>query len=443
MKKYKKFVPLFMLIAVSLACQLLPGDASTPYPTYTPFPTYTPEPNEEDISEPFPFATTKSSFPETGDVEDACLTALGPGWRIADWNDISEYVAAGNPISEFLSHIGDFTQLWVTYNRNGWYSEQRHYFIEAHQGTLPEGWLSHADFDEHNLDLGSWYDLELSVLCYQSDAPATIVESAEALSDESPEAPQTPDAPPTFELGFVGTQSCGEWPHYAVFEAESTSIWILQSAHFEIFDNTHNQSIYNGNNNRPFLDEGQCPPGNTILPPFNTRFLAANIQEPEAGTEFSAAITLCSEDGTSGECVTEVIDFVFESQEEAALAEPVGDPAFELEYAGYHACGNWPSYAAFWVENTSLHTFESLSLTINDKTNDKKMYGGSNDQGFVEDGGCPPGKSTLPPSARMQVAANVRDPESGAEFEATIKLCTQDGREGECVSHKVIFMMDD
>lgn len=496
---------------------------------------------------------------------------MGPGWRTADWNDIVDHVEEGNLISDFVSRLGDFVQLWVTFNAENWYSEQRHYFVEVHEGEIPDAWLSHADIDEHYLDLGSWYDLELSVLCFQSDEPAAILEievheaePTDEPAEETAEAPQTPESPPTFNLSFVGTQPCGEWPHYAVFKAESTSIWILQSAFIEIFDTTNSKSVYTGSNDRAFLKEGECPPGDTILPPFNIRYLAANIHEPAGGTEFSAAVTLCTEDGTEGECVTETVDFVFESEEPAAVPAPAGelpfvgvwqnpatgatlefsdevflnsfwfqngtreiyydimaydvkeghlylltnqvlqageevdydwepeqylsyiisgddlqmfigpnpypnaaagitytlvsdqepegeakveesggDPAFELEFAGTHPCGNHPIYAAFWVENTSQHTFESESLRMDDITNDKHMFGGSNDRGFVAEGGCPPGDSTLPPGEKMQVAAILRNPDPDAEFRAIIKLCTADGLEGECASHKVTFTVED
>jgi len=417
----------------------------------------------------------------------------------------------------------------------------------VHNHALPDGWLAHAELDDHYLDLGSWYDMEIPVLCIQSDEVPLGAES----TSEADTSPQTPESPPTFALRFHANYPCGEWPNYAAFEVESTSIWILQSAHFEIFDNTNNQSIYNGNNDRPFLKENECPPGDTILPPFNTRYLAANLQEPEAGTNFSAAITLCTEDNIQGECVTEVIDFVFEGQEipfagtwkneptgmtleisETALVKrfayqgamreihytivsydaaeghidllterviqageeveydwapaqylsytitddvmkmfigpnpypvaasgvsytrqgavpqeeaqpPEDEPSFEAAFAGTHPCGNWPHYAAFQIENTSSHTFESVSLIINDITNDTHIYGGSNDRGFVNTAGCPPGDSALPPNSTAQVAANIREPESGTEFEAILKLCTQDSVEGECVSQKVYFTFEE
>lgn len=551
---------LLVVIAVSLACQQLSRETPTPYPTYTPYPTFTPLPAAEVTrAQTFNFAITKSIYAETDDIENACANALGPGWRTADWNDIREFVESGTPVSDFVSRLGNFSQLWVTYNGENWYSEQRRFFIETHEGQLPDGWLSHADIGEHFLDLGSWYDYNLSVLCFQSDEPAAIIESLNEPGEEedSREAPQTPETPPTFALSYVGTQSCGDWPHFAIFKAESTSIWILQSAHFEIQDTTNNKSVYNGRNDRPFVKEGGCPPGETILPPFNTRFLAANIHNPAEGTEFSAAITLCTEESVKGECVTEIVDFVFGSDEHVVAPAGEGElpfvgvwqnpatgalleftenaflnkfafqggtrkiyytitaynvdegnmdlftdrvlqngedvefdwepgqylaytiqgnemkmfigpnpypnaaagvtyirhesegeesddalaenPAFELEFAGTHPCSNNPTYAAFWVKNISQHTFESVSLKIQDITHDQSMYGGSNDRGFVAEGGCPPGDSTLPPGEKMQVAAIMRNPDEDAEFEATIKLCTADGIEGDCTSQKVKF----
>ncbi|MBL6966520.1 MAG: hypothetical protein ISR60_08175, partial [Anaerolineales bacterium] len=61
----------------------------------------------------------------------------------------------------------------------------------------------------------------------------------------------------------------------------------------------------------------------------------------------------------------------------------------------------------------------------------------------VEAAGCPPGESSLPPNSSAQVAANIHEPEPGTEFEAILKLCTQDAAEGECVSQKVHFTFDE
>ena len=540
---------IFPILAISiaiLACQILSTADPTPLPTYTPYPTYTPEPQSVGAGG-FPFALTIKTFSETDEIEEACGKALGTNWRLADWLDIQDFYQAEGSLAVFKAALEGHTSFMLSFEGERWYSEQRHYFGEVHKHELPDGWLSHADIDDHFIDLGSWSGLDAPLLCFLGEE---LVQAKDQGSD-SWGANTTPEAPPTFELSFYQTQPCGEYPNYAIFQIESDSIWILQSTFIEIFDNTNDKSIYSGSNDRPFLKEGDCPPGDTILPPFNTRFVAANIQSPQAGTEFSAAITLCTEEGNQGECVTEITDFVFEGQslpfagtweneptgmtleftdttfvkrfsfegapreifysilaydvEEGHLdlltdrvlqdgeevefdwhpeqylsytitddvmkmfigpnpyptaaagvsynrqgeamqedvGAPEGDPSFELEYAGTHPCGNHPNYAAFQVENTSAHTFESVSLVIDDLTNVKHVYGGSNDRGFVEEGGCPPGDSTLQPNSTAQVAATIREPEPGTEFEATIKLCTQDDVEGKCVTHKVKFTFEE
>jgi len=550
MKRSTIIYPLLALSIAILACQVLSTADPTPLPTYTPPPTYTPYPTLTPESQSagaggFPFALTIKTFSETDEIEDACGEALGSEWRLADWLDIQDFYQTEGSLDAFIAALEGHTSFMLSFEGERWYSEQRHYFGEVHEHDLPDGWLSHADIDEHYIDLGSWSGLDAPLLCFLGEERV----QAEDQEADSSEANTTPETPPTFELSFYGTQPCGEWPNYAVFEVESTSIWILQSSFIEIFDNTNNQSVYSGGNDRPFLKEGNCPPGDTILPPFNTRFIAANIKEPEQGTEFEAAITLCTEDSQEGECVTEITSFVFDDQAvgESELpfvgiwknsivsleftetelihrfpyedglreifyeiisydvgakhidllknrvlqggqevdfdlpaerflsytitgdemqmfigpnpypnagggqkytrvdegSQPAGEPSFELEFAGTHPCGNWPNYAAFWVENTSQQTFESVSLNIRDITNDTNVYGGSNDRGFVEEGGCPPGDSTLPPNSTAQVAANIREPEPGTELEATIKLCTQDDLEGECVWHKVKFTFEE
>ncbi len=123
--------------------------------------------------------------------------------------------------------------------------------------------------------------------------------------------------------------------------------------------------------------------------------------------------------------------------------QPEGEPSFDLTFAGTHPCGEWPHYAAFQVENTSDYTFESVRLMVEDLTNEQTVYASNNNRGFAEAGGCPPGDESLPPGGTAEVAANIKEPEPGTEFEATIKLCTGDGLEGECVSETVTFVFEE
>lgn len=533
-------ITLFFILVIGVpACQGRPSP--TPYPTYTPYPTFTPA-----VKAAFPFAMTKETYPETGEVDTACVDALGPGWQTADWNDILEYVGKGNTIESWHSTLGEFPGLWVNRDGEGWYSGQRRYFAEVHNHDLPADWLSHDDIDDHYLDLGSWYDMELPVLCIRSDATAMDGDDGEPTDEPL----GTPDSPPTFSLRYLGDQPCGEWPHYAVFEVENSSMWTLQSAGFNVVNADSGQTVYRLQNNNPFLKQDECPPGKNILPPFNTRRVAVNIEEPEPGTSFSAEITLCTEDDMEGACAAQTLDFVFtggqaersevpfvgrweyagtgmvveftetslvkmfsfegglreihysitdydleaghmdlvtdqvlQDGEEVeydwepeqylsyiieddvmkffigpnpypnAAAGPSytrqergdsldGEPAFDLAYVGTRSCAGWPHFAAFQVSNTSGHTFESVRLEITDVTHDQLIYGGNNNRGFVKEGGCPPGASTLEPGKNMEVAANIKEPEPGTEFEAVIKLCTANDLQGECVELVVDFIFD-
>lgn len=200
------------------------------------------------------------------------------------------------------------TSYLVTNNGERWYSEQRHYFTEPHNHNLPDGWLSHADIGDHYIHLGFWHGLEAEILCYKSETPSMVQVTA------TPGGLKTPEIPPEFTATYLKTQQCAQWPYYAVFKVENTVIWVIQSAYLEIYDARKAIVVFKSGDNRPFLKEGECPPGNTILPPYNTRYVAANIGYPIGGTNFAAAITLCTKDDQKGECALQIVDFVFEGQ---------------------------------------------------------------------------------------------------------------------------------
>jgi hypothetical protein len=252
----------------------------------------------EQTTAPFPFKLTTEKYQETDNIEFACGLEYGSDWRIADWTDISAYVQEGNSIETFVSTLAlvERSSYLVTKDGERWYSGERHYFMEPHNHNLPDGWLSHADIDDHYIDLGSWHGIELEVLCYNSET--LPVAQATATS----EGLKTPEGPPEVIASYVGTQPCAEWPNYAVFKLESTTMWVIQSAHIGIYDVTNDKVIFDGGDNKPFLKEGECPPGRTILPPYNTRYVVANLQDPLPGTNFAAAITVCTEDDLKGEC---------------------------------------------------------------------------------------------------------------------------------------------
>jgi len=115
----------------------------------------------------FPFALTNKTYHETDDFSSACSQELGSSWRTADWNDFLQQSQAGNSIPDIISTLAleKNTPYLLTYNGEGWYDGQRHYFLEFHNHILPGGWLSHANIEDHYIDLGSWDGLDSQVLC--------------------------------------------------------------------------------------------------------------------------------------------------------------------------------------------------------------------------------------------------------------------------------------
>jgi hypothetical protein len=116
---------------------------------------------------------TIEDYHETDNIESVCGLELGQMWQIADWNDILAYYQAGKSIESFVSTLAltENSIYLVTNNGERLYSGQRHYFIELHNHNLPNSFLSHADIDNHYIDLGSWYGLEAKVLCYKNETP--------------------------------------------------------------------------------------------------------------------------------------------------------------------------------------------------------------------------------------------------------------------------------
>jgi hypothetical protein len=148
----------------------------TSYPTYTAYPTYTPYPTytvEAQSTPDFLFKLTTEKFTEAEDIEAACVQEFGRNWRTADWNDIVDYYQAVGSLETFVSALGliKTSDYLLTNNGEFWFSEERQYFIELHIHNLPPGFFSHADVDDHYIDLGSWYGIEAKVLCHEWEIP--------------------------------------------------------------------------------------------------------------------------------------------------------------------------------------------------------------------------------------------------------------------------------
>jgi len=115
------------------------------------------------------FVISSKTYPETSDLLNACITEFGTGTRLADWDEIKTLFAAN--YQEFFNRIGlnigrgeDRYGVYVTRNSTR-FNGARHYFIERHEGIVPAGWLVHDSIDNNFVSLGSFYSLNLRVLC--------------------------------------------------------------------------------------------------------------------------------------------------------------------------------------------------------------------------------------------------------------------------------------
>jgi hypothetical protein len=125
---------------------------------------------DEEITEPIGegnyenWALTTNTYSETDNLEQAVLDEMGTGWRIADWNDL---LAISNDIQNWANsmEIENGDGVLLIRDGNHFWSGNRHYFMRRHNHVVPGGWLVHDDIDDNFIDLGSWYGLDIPILC--------------------------------------------------------------------------------------------------------------------------------------------------------------------------------------------------------------------------------------------------------------------------------------
>jgi hypothetical protein len=100
-------------------------------------------------------------------MQTTVQTEFGPTAQVADWSQLQAYTGQ---IAAFCDSIGlaNGQGAWVLRNGNSFYSSERHYFVERHNGTVPSGWLVHDTIDNNTLDLGSWWNSR-RILAYVPD----------------------------------------------------------------------------------------------------------------------------------------------------------------------------------------------------------------------------------------------------------------------------------
>ena len=137
------------------------------------------------------FAVSTQTYSVYSDVDSIINDLFGDTYRLADWNDILAYYSNGNDMQAFTDLIpGDSMVSW---GGNDFYSSNRHYFISVFYHELPSYFLSHANIDNHLIDLGSWYH-DQYILAYTDTPPTT---------------PTTTPVPGAVLLGILGMSAAG------------------------------------------------------------------------------------------------------------------------------------------------------------------------------------------------------------------------------------------
>ena len=114
---------------------------------------------------------------EYGDHDSECKLQLGGEYRLADWNDLTEYYAGGGSIPELISGLNwkdeKTTDVGVRHpkvSKDGnerWGGGRRHYFVSRHDHVPPGYFLVHNHIDNYHLSLGSWYGPGGEALCFR------------------------------------------------------------------------------------------------------------------------------------------------------------------------------------------------------------------------------------------------------------------------------------
>ena len=118
---------------------------------------------------------------------------------------------------------------------------------------------------------------------------------------------------------------------------------------------------------------------------------------------------------------------------------PTPAPTFDASYVSLSSCVGW--WARLNLKNTSSTAFKSIVITIKDTVTDVSLS--DTNDGFHDIDGCLSSSmvATLEPGASYTVAspAFVADP-TGHKVSATIKLCTETGLGGSCVTKAIEFV---
>jgi hypothetical protein len=121
----------------------------------------------------------------------------------------------------------------------------------------------------------------------------------------------TPKPDVRFDPSFVKVIECDGEP-WAVFEVDNTGEEDFESMGIKIEDTDDDEVIFEDSSDEPFMESADiCPDDNNDnLEEDETLWIAGDIDDGESGNDAEATITLCTEEGLKGICVSDDVDFV-------------------------------------------------------------------------------------------------------------------------------------
>lgn len=128
------------------------------------------------------FKVTSGNYSEREDLNQVVRNEFGSNYRVADWNEVVAYCQQHSAESFVNSiHMGltEKNSVIVTYGgKSSWTQPglgKRYYYITRFDHRLPKDYTyySHANIDNHAIDLGSWTGMNFPVLCIGS-GPANL-----------------------------------------------------------------------------------------------------------------------------------------------------------------------------------------------------------------------------------------------------------------------------
>ncbi|OGO27169.1 MAG: hypothetical protein A2Z16_06840 [Chloroflexi bacterium RBG_16_54_18] len=123
-------------------------------------------------------------------------------------------------------------------------------------------------------------------------------------------ATSTPKPDVRFDPSFNNIHDCGGEP-YAIFEVDNIGDEDFESMSLKIEDTDDEEEIYSASSDNPFLSAAsECPEGDDTLKDGDTAWIGGDVDNGETGNDGEATITLCTEEGLKGICVSENVEFI-------------------------------------------------------------------------------------------------------------------------------------